>query len=125
MDESFLDECAGLTTVAVVEDLDTCSAAVNRAQREVFRAIVRCDLRRVWVDDDCRDIAQWVALRLGITTYKARRWVACAWALERYPAFEAAFVDGRLSLDKVVELTRLADAVDESEKKLLSWALRV
>lgn len=125
MDDAPLDWADELTTVEVVSGLDAISAASNRVQREVLRAIVRCDLRRVWIDDDCRDIAHWVALRLGITTYKARRWVACAWALDRYPLFEGAFVDGRLSLDKLVELTRLADAVDESEKKLLSWALRV
>jgi hypothetical protein len=114
-----------LTTAEVVSDLDSCSAIANRAQRDLFRAIVRCDLRRVWRDDDCRDIAHWVALRLGITNYKARRWVACAWALERYPLIDAAFQDGALSVDKVVELTRLADALDEPETKLLSWALRV
>ncbi len=113
------------TTASIVAELDSLTAAGNRIQRELFRALIRCELRRVWLDDDCRDIAHWVALRLGITTYKARRWVACAWALERYPLFERAFEDGRLSLDKLVELTRLADAEDEPEEKLLSWALRV
>jgi Domain of unknown function (DUF222) len=125
VDNPPLDWGDELTTAEVVSDLDATSAASNRVQRELLRAIVRCDVRRVWIDDDCRDIAHWVALRLGITTYKARRWVACAWALDRYPSFDAAFVDGRLSLDKLVELTRLADAVDDSERSLLSWALRV
>jgi Domain of unknown function (DUF222) len=125
VDDAPVDWGDELTTVEVVSGLDAIAAASNRVQRELLRAIVRCDVRRVWIDDDCRDIAHWVALRLGITTYKARRWVACAWALDRYPLFDAAFQDGRLSLDKLVELTRLADSVDESERSLLSWALRV
>jgi hypothetical protein len=122
-DSSYYDE--QLKTAAAIESLDSLSAAANRVQRELFRALIRCELRRVWKDDDSRDFAHWVSLRLAITTYKARRWVACAWALERYPLFEKAFLDGRLSVDKLVELTRLADAEDEPERKLLSWALRV
>jgi hypothetical protein len=112
------------TTAQVVSELDDACAAVNRAQQQLFDALLRCDLRRVWIDDDCRDIAHWVALRVGISTWKARRWVACAWALQRYPLFRDAFADGRLSVDKLVELTRLADAVDESEEDLLKSALK-
>lgn len=119
------DLAENLTTAEVVAGLDDASAAANRIQLEVFSWIKRCHVRRVWLDDDCRDIAHWVALRQGITTHKARRWVACAWALERYPLFVEAFREGVLSTDKLVELTRLADAVDEPEKKLLSWAKRV
>jgi hypothetical protein len=114
-----------LTTSAVIAELDAHAAQSNRVQRDVFRSIVKCALRRVWIADDCRDMAQWLALRMSITTYKARRWVACAFALEHLPVIEDAFLDGRLSVDKVVELTRLAGAVDESEGKLVSWALRV
>jgi hypothetical protein len=113
------------TTEEVVAALDATTAAVNQLQRERFRAIVACQLHRVWMQDDCRDFPHWLSLHLGITTYKARRWVACAWALDRLPVVEAAFVSGRLSVDEVVELTRLAGAVDESESRLLSWAMRV
>ena len=113
------------TAAAVVSELDDVSAAVNRVRREQFRSIVACDARRVWVLDDARDIAHWVALRLGISCWKARRWVACAWALDDYAEFEKAFLEGLLSTDKLVELTRLARAVDEPEHGLLSWALKV
>ena len=114
-----------MTTAEVVAGLDDVGAAANRIELERFAWIKRCHLRRVWIENDCRDIAHWVALRVGITTYKARRWVACAWALERYPLFVSAFEQGLLSVDKLVELTRLADAVDEAEPRLLSWAKRV
>jgi hypothetical protein len=124
-DASGLDYGEALTTAEVVAGFDDISAAGNRVQLQAFAWIKRCQLRRVWIDDDCRDIYHWIALRMGITTYKARRWVACAWALERYPLFTEAFEQGLLSTDKLVELTRLADAVDEPERKLLRWAKKV
>jgi hypothetical protein len=63
-------------------------------------------------------------VRLGISVWKARRWVDCAWALEDYPVLSEAFEDGRLSVDKLVELTRLARALDEPESKVLAYGMR-
>jgi len=107
----------------VIHNLDRVSTEVNRAQREQLRAILHCDLRRTYLQDDCRDTAQWVSLRLGMNTWKARRMVACAHALEELPRCEDAFLAGLLSLDKLIELTRLA--TPQTEKKLVAWARRV
>jgi len=107
----------------VIHNLDRVSTEVNRAQREQLRAILHCDLRRTYLQDDCRDTAQWVSLRLGMNTWKARRMVACAHALEELPRCEKAFLAGQLSLDKLMELTRLA--TPQTEKKLVTWARRV
>jgi len=107
----------------VIHNLDRVSTEVNRAQRELLRAILECDLRRTYLQDDCRDTAQWVSLRLGMNTWKARRMVACAHALEELPRCEDAFLSGQLSLDKLMELTRLA--TPQTEKKLVTWARRV
>src|SRR5206468_3641946 len=71
----------------------------------------------------CRDIAQWVAGRYGISDWKARRWVAAGHALASLPCAAAALAAGTLSIDKVVELARVA--TPESEAKLVSWATRV
>ena len=107
----------------MIHNLDRVGTEVNRAQRELLRAILECDLRRTYLEDDCRDTAQWVALRLGMNTWKARRMVACAHALEELPRCEQAFLAGQLSLDKLVELTRLA--TPHTERKLVTWARRV
>jgi hypothetical protein len=114
---------AKVTVHEVIDDLENAAGAVNRAQRELFRSIIRCDLRRAWIEDDCRDLAHWVALRLGISMWKSRRFINCAWKLEDLPAIADAFEDGDLSTDKVIELTRIATPQDET--KLLSWAKRV
>ena len=107
----------------VIADLEDAAGTVNRAQSHLFTAIIRCDLRRAWIEDDCRDIVHWVALRLGISLWKARRFVNCAWKLTELPRISEAFYDGELSLDKALELTRFATPEDEA--KLLTWALRV
>lgn len=114
---------ARMTVHEAVYDLECAAGAVNRAQRELFRAIVRCDLRRAWIEDDCRDLTHWVALRLGISIWKARRWANCARALEELPVIAEAFEEGQLSVDKVVELTRFA--TPGNERRLLGWAMKV
>ncbi|MGH2747022.1 MAG: DUF222 domain-containing protein [Actinomycetota bacterium] len=112
-----------ITTRELLEGFDRSSAVVGAAQRRHLAFIVACDAARVWADDDCRDIAHWVALRDGISTWKAQRMVAAGYALKSLPAICRALEDGVLSLDKVVELTRFATPYDEDD--LIAWASRV
>jgi hypothetical protein len=109
-----------ITTRELLEGFDRSSAAVGRAQRRHLAFIVACDRARVWEDDDCRDVAQWVALRDGISAWKAHRMLDAGYALERLAAIGSALEEGTLSLDKVVELTRFATPFDEDE--LIAWA---
>lgn len=68
-------------------------------------------------------MAHWLAIRYGISEWKARRWIAAAHALEELPRTSEAFASGMLGIDKVVELTRFA--TPETEARLLRWAERV
>ena len=86
----------------------------------MFEAIARGDRRELWRDWGARDMAHWLSMRYGISHWKALRWIAAAYALEVLPAIAAAFASGRLSVDKVVELTRCA--TPETEDRLLAWA---
>jgi hypothetical protein len=106
-----------------VARLDQAQATVNLAQRQLLDAIVECDRDEVWRDDDCRDLAQWLSLRLGISQWHARRLMDAAHTLPHLPRISAAFESGCLSIDKVVELCRFASP--EIEDKLVSWAGRV
>jgi hypothetical protein len=65
-------------------------------------------------------MAHWVAMRYGISDWKARRWIASAHALEHLPAVAGALASGELGVDKVVELTRFA--TPETEAQLITWA---
>jgi hypothetical protein len=88
--------------------------------RELFRYIAEADRRELWRDCGAWDMASWLSMRYGISCWKARRWIACAHALEDLPVIGEAFSSGDLGVDKVVELTRLA--TPESESALLRWA---
>ena len=107
----------------LISALQGAHARVTGRQIRLLEAIAECDAHELWRRDGARDTAQWLAARLGISCWAARRWVTAARVLPELPAITDAFERGRLSLDKVVELCRFATA--ESEAKLVSWALRV
>lgn len=68
-------------------------------------------------------MAHWLRMRLGVSEWKARRWMAAAHALEDLPLVSEAFSSGELSVDKVVELTRFA--APETEGDLIRWGKQV
>ena len=107
----------------VDEHIDQLHAGISARQRDLLRLVARADRAGRWQDDGCRDMAQWLCGRLGISNWTARRWVSAAHALEQLPHISDALETGFLSLDKVVELTRFA--TPESEAQLIKWARRV
>ena len=88
----------------------------------MFEAIATADRLELWRDWGARNMAHW-PMRYGISHRKARRWTAAAYALEDLPRISEAFARGEVSVDKVVELCRLA--TPETEGRLLAWAGRV
>lgn len=107
----------------LVASLDRRHISICAEQRERLREIAELDKLEWFTRDGCRDMASWVAGRYSISKWEAHRWVAAAHALEDLPLISDALETGRLSLQKAVELTRFATA--ETEKKLISWAVRV
>jgi hypothetical protein len=85
--------------------------------------LVEADQQELWRDEGARDMAHWVQMHLGISWWKADRWVQAAHAVRSLPKTAEALSSGRLSIDKVVELARFA--TPESEARLISWAERV
>jgi len=107
----------------LMEALDQSHAQVCGAQRELLGLIAQLDRRESWRDTGARDLAHFLAMRYGISSWKAHRWIAAAHALERLPRLSRAFARGALGIDKVVELTRFASA--ETEGHLIRWAKEV
>jgi hypothetical protein len=85
--------------------------------------IAEAERRALWWDEGARDLAHLLAMRYGISDWKARRWLAAAQALESLPRLSEAFSSGYLGIDKVVELTPMA--TPENEERLIRWAQRV
>jgi hypothetical protein len=82
-----------------------------------------CDRGELWRGEGFRKSADWIASRLGVSRWKARRMIEASHALERLPLTSAALERGVLSLDKTLELCRLA--TQETEEDLIEWAQRV
>ena len=95
-------------TEDLIHDMDLAHARSCASQRDVFRFIAEADRLESWEDWGARDLAHFLAMRYGISQWKASRWIQAAHALEHLPQLSEAFASGELGVDKVVELTRFA-----------------
>ena len=108
---------------AVFRRLEETHVEVCRLERRRLRAILECDRHDLWQHQGYKTHAAFLAARYDISQWKARRWIAAAYALEHLPRLSDALASGTLSLEKVVELTRFATPA--TERELISWARRV
>jgi hypothetical protein len=104
----------------LIESLDVANARACRAQRELLALIAEVDRQEAWRGSGARDIAHWLSMRYGISSWKAHRWIAAAHALEQLPRLSETLARGDLGIDKVVELCRFARP--EVEADLIRWA---
>jgi hypothetical protein len=102
--------------------LDDVNARIGRMQRQLLQLIADADRHEIWRDSGARDTAHLLAIRYGISEWKARRWVAAGHALENLPRISRGLERGELGIDKVVELTRFATP---DEARLVRWAMTV
>ena len=107
----------------LIERMDAAHQRISASQRELFDLIAAVDEREAWHEDGAHDMAHWLVMRYGISSWKAYRWIAAAKALESLPLTSASFQRGDLGIDKVVELTRFATC--ETERGLIPWAKEV
>jgi len=116
-------ELRSATNSELAAELDSKHAAVAAGQRRLLLVVAECDREEVWRTQGCRDLAQWLSIRVGISNWAARRWINAAHALPRLPHLSDALESGVLCLDKTLELCRFARP--ETERKLIMWARRV
>ena len=105
------------TGVAVMKNL------AGSVQLQQLELIAELDDRKVWRVDGAKSMAEWVSAQFGISQWAARRWIAAGHAVANLPEVRRALRGGHLSLDKVLELTRLA--TPDTETQLIAWANRV
>jgi hypothetical protein len=108
------------STEAVVARVHRLDRLIAKLQRHLLDALAELERREAWLDDGAHDMTHWTAMQLGISYWKASRWVAAGRALPALPATAEAFERGDLGIDKVVELTRFAEFDDEDA--LVGWA---
>ena len=110
-------------TSRLIAAIDAAHERLGLAHRELIRLVALLDRSEAWVDQGARDMAHWLAMRYGLSEWKARRWIAAAHALEGLPRLSEALEAGELGIDKVVELARFV--TPETEARLIVWAKRV
>jgi hypothetical protein len=72
----------GNTRSNPVEGIRRTRVRIRADLYEQFRHIAAAHRREIWVEDGARDMAQWLAAELGISSWKARRWLEASLALE-------------------------------------------
>lgn len=107
----------------LVSAMDAEHAGICARQVRLLSLIAEADRLEVWMGSGARDLAHWVAMRYGVSEWKARRWVESSRRLQDLPRISEAFGTGAIAVDKVVELTRFATR--DTEVRLLRWAQRV
>ncbi len=105
----------------LIEAIDQLHDIVCAAQRRLLATTGEYDRRRSWRQDGATSMAAWLAYRLGVAHRTGADWARTAAALEGLPALAGAFEEGRLSLDQVVPLTRLA--TPETDEALAEEAI--
>jgi uncharacterized protein DUF222/HNH endonuclease len=113
---------ADRTDEDVIQAMDGFHLAACQAHVGLFAQIREADRRELW-RSEAPTLGAWLSGRYSITWWKANRWIQAARALEQLPRISEAFETGRLGVDKVVELTRLA--TPETEETLIPWAQAV
>ena len=106
-----------------LREMDAAHAEAGAAFLRLLRLIPELERTRRWQAEGARDTAHLLAMRYGISSWKASRMVAAAHALSRLPHLSAALERGLLGPDKVLELARYA--TPGTERDLISWARRV
>ncbi|HEV3473493.1 MAG TPA: DUF222 domain-containing protein [Actinomycetota bacterium] len=103
--------------------IDEAQLVIAQAQRRQLRAIAEFDKRELWQHDGSFHMGHWLAQRLEITISEGLRMTNAAHVLERCTLLAHYLEEGRLSLDKVMQLARFI--TPETEEDLIRWARKV
>lgn len=104
----------------LIEGIDAAHAEVGAAERHLLALVALVDRAEAWRDSGARDLAHWLSMRYGISSWKARRWIEAAHALGYLPRLSEALARGELGVDKVLELCRFA--TPDTQARLIRWA---
>ena len=107
----------------LVSQLDSLHALQGSVQRQILGVIAQIDAEDAWQGDGARDLAHWVSMRYGLSSWKAHRIVGAARTLPDLTELAASLSSGALGLDKVLELARFASP--QTQADLIIWAKRV
>src|SRR5213082_2952951 len=117
MDRVALAECSSEELADAVCQVHALECASRSALLEL---VLACEERKVWAEDGCSSVENWLAMRLGIAWRSAAEIVRVARAQSGLPAVASAFASGALSWDKLRALATVATPETEARARSLS-----
>jgi hypothetical protein len=97
-------------------------SAVNVSQFEMAELAALVDEKELWKSWGHQSLEHWISWSSGVAKGVAGKRARVARALKQFPKARKAFSKGKLSLDKMATLVRIAD--QDSEEDLLYLALQ-
>jgi uncharacterized protein DUF222/HNH endonuclease len=107
-------EFSAVSTSDLVDQITTLAGHLNAANARFLSLVAELDRRRGWAEWGVKSCAHWLNWKCGIGLGTAREKVRVAHALGKLPRIAAAMAEGRVSYAKARELTRVADATNET-----------
>ena len=97
-------------------------SALNVSEFEMAKVAALVDEEELWKEWGHKSLEHWISWSSGVSKGEAGKRARVARALKRFPKAKEAFSKGKLSLDKMATLVRIAD--EDSEDDLLYLALQ-
>lgn len=110
----------GRDSSALIVRVHELDREIASRQRELLETLAELQTHEPWLEDGAHDMAHWTTMQLGISRWKAERWLNAGRAFGWLPATADALERGDLGIDKAVELARFAEFDDEDA--LVRWA---
>ena len=105
----FRDDANGHVATRICE----LSAHIHAATAELARLVADYDDTKEWCGVGLRTMRHWLTVNTGLGERSADELLRVGVALRELPTLAAAFAAGRLSLDKLRDVTRVARPCDE------------
>ncbi len=93
--------------------IEELAAQINAATAELVQLSAEYDDVGGWFGVGLRSCAHWLSIHTGVDAWTGAEMVRTGHALRELPRIAEAFAEGRLSLDKVRKVTRVAVPDDE------------
>ncbi|HEX5672459.1 MAG TPA: DUF222 domain-containing protein, partial [Acidimicrobiia bacterium] len=96
------------TPADLCDEMDVWHAASNSSMVRLFTLISAYDRDQLWRTDGAMSMPSWLSFRFGLAPSTAREWLRIAQILPELPAVQRQFAEGRLSVDQLSFVCRLA-----------------
>jgi hypothetical protein len=120
-----LEDFGALDNESLKVEITETRKALSQTQARLMKLLAELDRRQAYREDGASSIEEWSSMRLGMTQGHGRSLSGLAKSLERLPALERALATGKVSLDQVEPLARVAtrEMDEELAEAVEGWSV--